>query len=86
MGEIVDLDEHRPCPTHVCKVTCRACGHHWVGCVPEVAPRDELQCPSCEECSASVTHFLAAPEELVERNEAGEDTTVEWLPRMELVR
>ncbi len=47
MGDLVDLDEHRPHAVGHAK--CCTCGHEWVAVVPAERPEDapDLECPQC---------------------------------------
>ena len=47
MGELVELDDHRPHWTGPCR--CQGCGCDWVAVVPEGADLEKLECPECGE-------------------------------------
>lgn len=45
MGDVVDLDDHRPHVTGI--ATCMGCAWSWVAVVDERADMTTLECPSC---------------------------------------
>jgi hypothetical protein len=79
VGEVINLDHHRP--HQVTLEKCRHCGKRAVGVVPrlDALDLDSLQCWSCSRHTSAVTH--TAPEGVTfEQASANLDDT-EWIPR-----